>query len=311
MPAREASIVVLRAWSCALLVAAAWLPCAATALARPPGVHLDWERPVGSSCPSRSVLQTDVKALMGRRVFTPRAAAQVILRGVVEDGSDGVSIHIEATDDSGEPLGVRDLNAAVGECAALREAIGLVLTLFVDYDEASIDEDDSALGIGAKVSLAQAPLPRIALSAGPAVYLALGSIVRLHASAAYWLPVSIETPRGVGAKLEALSLELAACAHIWQGLGLCTGIESGALIASPQRLVGPERQVRLLAHGILEASWELDLHDLAIVDVAAGALLSLSRPAVSYFTADGEHRAVYRPQAAGMIFRIGVIIPTE
>lgn len=311
MLAREASIFALRAWSCVLLTAAAWLLCAASAQARPAGVHFAWERPPGSSCPPRSVLQSDVEALMGRRVFTSRARARVILRGVVKDGPDGVSIHIEAVDNRGEPLGMRELDAAAGECAELRETIGLVLTLFVEYEETAIDEDDSVFGIGAQVSLAQAPLPRIALSAGPAVYLALGSVVRLHASAAYWLPVSIETSRGVGAKLEAFSLELAACAHVWNGLGLCTGIESGALIASPLRLRGPERQVRALAHGILEASWELELGELAIVDVAAGALLSLSRPAFSYQTADGEHRAVYRPQATGMIFRIAVIIPTE
>lgn len=274
-------------------------------------MHLIWERPVGSSCPSRAVLESDVEVLMERRVFTSRAEARVSLRGVVDEGADGVRIRIEATDDRDATLGMRELTAPAGQCAVLREAIGLVLTLFVEHEEAVRARDDTALGIGAEVSLAQAPLPRIALSAGPALFLSLGSAVRLHASAAYWTPVAIETARGVGARLEALSLELLACARLWRGLGLCTGLESGALIATPLRLRGPERQVRLLAHGILQASWELELGEAAVVDFAAGALLSLSRPAFSYLNAEAERRAVYRPELVGMIFRLSVIIPTE
>lgn len=287
------------------------LSCAASAHARAPDVHLDWQRPLGSLCPSRAVLEADVEALMERAVFASRDEARVLVRGVVDDGASGVLIHIEATSARGEPLGTRELKATAGQCETLRDTIALVLTLFVEYEEPSNDQTDIALYLGAEVSVARVPMPRMALAVGPALSVDLGSVLQVQLSAAYWPPVSIQTARGVGAMLEAVSLELRGCARAWAGLGLCTGVESGALMAVPLRLTGPDRQTRLLAHALLEARWELALAEIVRVDLAAGALLSLSRPAFSYLKADGQEMAVYRPAPVGMNFRLTIIIPTE
>jgi hypothetical protein len=235
----------------------------------------------------------------------------VIVRGVAVEAQDGVRVRIEARSDRGEPLGARELAAAPGQCAGLRDAIDLVLTLFVEYESPSASARRVVPGVGAELGLAQAPLPRLALSAGPAFYLALGDVIRLHASAAYWPPVSIETARGVGASLEAVSLRLRGCALAFAGLGLCTGLEGGALIATPLELAGPEHQVRLLLQGLLEAAFELELGSAARLQLAAGGLLSLSRPELSYIRADGERSALYRPELVGLSFRVILIIPTE
>jgi len=280
---------------------------ARAAQARRPDVHFEWRRPTASLCPTREALQADVEEALGRRVFTSRAAARVMVRGEVVEGASGVSVELDATDARGRPLGRRSLNAAAGECPTLRGAIGLVLTLFVEYEPPSSLE--VVLGVGADLSLAGAPMPRTALSAGPALYLALGRIARLHASVHYWPPVSIRTARGVGASLQALSLELRGCARSSVGLGLCAGVENGALVSSPRRLAGPARQARLLAHGLLEAGWELDLYGAVRVDFGLGALLSLSRPRFAYLRADGERMAVYQPPLWGILFRATVIIP--
>lgn len=290
---------------------AAWLLCAAGARAAAPAVHFSWQRPVGSMCPTREVLEADIEALMDRDVFVARGEAQVIVRGEARETSDGAVVTIEAVSDRGEVIGTRELTAPAGECATLRSAIALVLTMFIEHEAATREDGDVALGIGGELSLAQAPLPRTAFALGPAAVLSLGEIVQLHAVAAYWLPVAIETPRGVGATVEAASLELRGCARFWAGLGLCTGFEGGALIASPRRLNGPERQVRLLAHALLEGAFELDLGGAARIDAAVGALLSLSRPELSYLTGQGVRRAVYRPEQLGMNFRLSIIIPTE
>lgn len=250
-----------------------------------------------------------MEALIGRRVFTSPDAARVIVRGVIEDGPSGVRVHIQASGARGEALGTRELVAPPGQCATLRDAIGLVLTLFVEYEEPSASE--TVLGFGAEASLADGPLPRIAFSAGPALYLALGPVLRLHASAAYWPRVSIRTARGVGATLEAFSLKLRGCARGWAGLGLCAGVEGGALLAEPLELAGPERQVRLLAQGLLDASWEVELASVLRADLGVGSLFSLSRPEFSYLRADGGRMAVYRPPLAGVIFRCTLIIVGE
>lgn len=274
-------------------------------------MHFDWQRPAVSLCPSRATLQADVEALMGREVFSARSGARVFVRGSVDDGPRGVTVQLEAADRSGTPFGTRELSAPAGRCASLRDAIVLVLTLFIEHQTPPVDELDIRFGFGAAASLAQTPMPRLAVGLGPALLLALGPVLRLHARAAYWPPVSIQTARGIGTTLEAASLDLRGCARIWAGLGLCGGFEGGALWAIPLQLRGPERQVRLLALGSLAASWELLLGERLRAEIAAGALLAFSRPAFSYLRADGERMAVYRPPALGANLLASFIILSD
>lgn len=300
-----------------LLVAACgspfWISIAA---AQAPGVHLDWERPIGSLCPSRAALEADVEQVLGRRIFSPAASARVIVHGVVEDGSAGARVRIEARSVNGVLLGTRELSAPAGRCASLRGAIALVLTLFVDHDDVSEqpsgDRTDSRFGFGASVAALSTPLPRMTVAVGPSLSLELGPRLRLQADAQYWLPVSIETQRGVGAKLEAYSLALRACAGLWQpgsfGLRLCAGADLGALVASPLQLAGPARQTRLLAHGMLDLRGETQLGSLALLAFSVGPLLSFSRPSFSYVRSDGQRMAIYRPHLGGIIFQITFII---
>jgi hypothetical protein len=282
----------------------------ASGRAQAPEVFLSWQRPVGSQCPTREALEADVEALMDRKVFVARDQAQVILRGAAHDEPGAAHVTIEALSKRGEVIGTRELTALAGECASLRSAIALVLTMFIEHEMNTRRDSDTSLGVGAELSLAQAPLPRLALSIGPALAIGIGPIIQLHTSASYWLPVAIETPRGVGATVEAASLELRGCAGIWAGLGVCTGLEGGALIASPRRLNGPAQHIRLLAHATLEGVYELDLGAFRIA-AAVGAQLSLSRPELFYLTAEGDRRAVYRPQQLGIIFRLSIIIPAQ
>jgi hypothetical protein len=282
-----------------------------SALARPADVRFEWQRPAASLCPTRAVLQADVEAVLGRRVFSAGPDSRVIIRGEADDVSTGVTVRLEATDERGEPLGSRELAAPAGECVSLREAIVFVLTLFVEYDEKIGSDVELALGFGAEGTLAQAPMPRIALAVGPALWLGVGSVLRLRVRGAYWPRVSIETARGVGASLEAFSLQLGVCARIWKGIGVCASGEGGALIAAPLELQGPPRQARLLAHGVLGASWELALVGALHGELGAGAQLSFSRPPFSYTRADGTRMAVYRPRAVGAILHASIIILDE
>ncbi|HKP55458.1 MAG TPA: hypothetical protein VJV78_01985 [Polyangiales bacterium] len=300
-------------WLVAPLASLIWLSSAA---GQEPAVQLIWERPPGSLCPSRAVLEADVEAEMGRRVFGSAEDARVILRGDVHDGSDGVRVRLEARSREGALLGTRELSAEAGECAALRGAIGLVLTLLVERDDGSLAHGDGAsvhFGVGPFVDIQSLPLPRASLSFGAAFALEIGSVLRLQLDAAYWVPVVIETPSGVGATLQALSVGLRACVRFWGdrssfGLALCAGAHAGPLISSPRMLEGAESQVRLLAQGLLELRWEANLEDFASLNLAVGPLLSFSRPSYSYVRADNMTMDVYRPQLGGIIFQIAFII---
>jgi hypothetical protein len=299
-----------------LLIAASVSPFGMSlAAAQDPRVHLVWERPVGSLCPSRAALEADVEEVMGRRIFTERADAPLTVHGVIEDGSAEAHVRIDARSKSGALLGTRELTAPAGRCSSLRGAIALVLTLFVDRDEgdASGEESvDTRIGFGISGEVVSIPLPRTTFAAGPTLSLDVGRYLRFQADGAYWVPVSIQTQRGVGAKLEAFSFRLRACGKLWGdgtfGLRVCVGGEAGAIVASPLELAGPPRQTRLLAHGMLALGWETQLGKVALIDLAAGPVLSLSRPAFSYTRGNGERMAVYRPKLGGIIFQLTFII---
>ena len=283
----------------------------ASAQARPADVHFVWQRTPASLCPTRTVLQDDVEAVLGRPVFGAATGARVIVHGVGDDAPGGVTVRLHAMGAGGELLGSRELTAPAGQCASLRDAIVLVLTLFVEFEQGHDRDEETVLGFGAGASIAQAPMPRLALALGPVLRLAIGDVWHLHARGAYWPAVSIRTARGVGAVLEAVSLQLGICARVWAGLGLCASGEGGILFAAPLELQGPPRQTRLLAHGVLDARWDLALSGTVHTELGAGAQLSLSRPAFSYLRSDGQRMAVYRPQALGVILHAAVIILDE
>src|SRR5689334_22644462 len=207
--------------------------CSASALAQAPGVRFEWQRPLGSLCPTRAVLQADVEAGMGRRVFADGGDVRAVLHGAIADDLDGVHVHIEAVGVNGEALGTRDLRAPAGQCASLRDAIVLVLTLFVESADEVEAESEDVLGFGVAGQLASTPLPRFAFAVGPALLFEHDRSLQLRVNAAYWPAVEIATARGVGATLQAVSLALRVCARVVAGLGLCAGVESGALIATP------------------------------------------------------------------------------
>jgi hypothetical protein len=297
----------------ALVLAGSMLACS-LASAQPAEVHLIWDRPVGSTCPARPALEADVEEILGRRVFVDAAHARVILRGAITDDAAGPRVRIEARSLRGELLGERTLTGPPGRCETLRDAIALVLTLFVDEEsQPERSASEVRFAIGASASMISTPLPRWTPSAGPALALELGSWLRVRADGAAYLPVAIQTARGVGARMYAFSVALRACARVLGEpsvvvMRVCAGSELGALIASPLSLRGPARQTRLLAAGLLDVRWEKEVAETALIEVAVGPVLELSRPRFSYLRSDGTSMPVYRPSLAGLQLQISVLL---
>ncbi len=288
-----------------------------TAAADTAGVHLIWERPPGSLCPSRAALEADVEAVLGRSVFRPAGEARVFVTGDVDELSDRVRVRIEARTARGTVLGMRELTAPPRQCASLRQAIGLVLTLFVEYGDEGVerlgDDSDTRIGFGIAGGVLSTPMPRATFAGGPTILIELGDSVRLRADANAWLPVTVRTARGFGARLYAFSLALRACTRIVGGrnafgLHVCAGAEGGTLFATPRKLDGPDRQFRLLAQGMLELRFDAYLSRGLALDVGVGPLLSFSRPTFSFDDREGERVSVHRPNLEGIIFQFALII---
>ena len=278
-------------------------------------VRLVWERPVGSLCPAGTVLEADVERLMQRRVFTSAADARVVVHGRVHETDSDVRVSIEALSASGELLGTRVLEGPVRECAQLRDAIGLVLTVLVERIQLEERSEPGALGLGGVVSLQSSPLPRTSLSAGLTLSYDLGRRFLLRGEGAFWFPYAIETPSGGGAKLLGVSVALRACPQLLGdrstlGVRLCACVQGTAIMSEPQKLSGPERQLRLVAQGALEVRLEKSIGRAVLVELAAGPLATFNRPEYAYLRANGTERFVYQPARFGVIVQLALIILT-
>jgi len=291
-----------------------WLSAAPLALAdsNAVSVHLEWPRPLGSTCVPESVLEQDVEQALGRRVFTTRQAARMHIRATIEDGPSGVWVQLEARSVDGELLGTRELRAPQGQCAELRGGIGLVLTLLIEAvtaEQAPV-ELDIGLWAGSVIHV----LPRAAFGAGPSLVLRFDESMQLRADAAYWLPVAIETARAIEAELHAVSLALRICPRVAGSGGaalsvhLCGGAQLGTLITMQTVPDGPAPQPRLLAQGLVELRGAWHTGGSSRLELSAGPLVSLTRTSIYSVRGDGERTLVYRVPTLGVILSLAFII---
>jgi hypothetical protein len=298
------------------LVGCAWLCICSLAAAEPARVHLVVERPVGTMCPSERVLASDVEQLSGRTMFGAREDADVLVRGQIIDAPDGVVARLEARTADGALLGSRELRAAVGQCASLRRSLALVLTLLLDEDASREHRSvrrPLPVHVGAGAGVLTNTLPRA--SAGFSFSLGFDASpgLRVRTDTSYWLPVAIETTRGVGAQLQALGSELSVCPRLSNARApvdfwLCAGAQLGALLSTPRRLTGPPRQARWLGQATAGLRASVRLGGRTALEASLGLALALSRPRFSYENAAGFGVPVHRPSALGAILRLSLII---
>jgi hypothetical protein len=298
-----------------LCITALWLLPLSAALAAPARVHLAWQRPPGSTCPPQAVLEQDVEQALGRPIFTSAQAAQLQILGSVDDAASGVVVRLRAQRIDGKLLGMRELRAQPGQCAALRTDISLVLTLLVENNRVVTSEPPAPeFKLGLWAGLLVNTLPRATFGGGPAFALDIVGDVQLRADAAYWLPVAVQTAGGIRAQLQAASLALRVCPHIAGaddgvfGLRLCGGGQLDVLFASQTQPAGFGSQVRVIAQGLAELRGALRLGRTARLELALGPLLALSRLSLYAVGSDGSRVLLYRPPILGMILSLGFII---
>lgn len=319
MNAKKTTSTRWRTRWCVCALSCAWALVARRAHAEELGsAHLQWQRPLGSLCPPGAILEADVEAALGARVFTAEPAAKVLIRGSIEDADSGVSVRIEARNRAGTLLGTRLLHAGVGQCAGLRDALGLVLTVLLENylpnaAQSDVSTDDSAhWGLGATVALASSLFPRAAVGGGPALSWELDARWQLRVDALYWLPVAIATPQGLHAELSALAGVVRGCPRLWTAgrrfeLQACAGLQLGALFTTQPAGQGPELQTRLLASALVELRGRLHCGPLDL-EAGAGPLLALERTTLTALTPHGAREPLFTPARVGVIFSLTFII---
>jgi hypothetical protein len=290
----------------------AWLGLPLTAaLAEPFPVYLEWERPLGSTCPPAKVLEQDVEETLDRPVFTPRRTAQLVITGFIEEQGESTWVRLTARHRSGAVLGTRELHAVGGGCAALRSDIVLVLTLLVEREQILASPSVRA-SIGPAATLMLHVLPRWSAGAGLSLALDIADSLQLRLDPAYFFPVAVRTASGIAANLHALSLALRACPHVlgtsdstWT-LHACGGMQAGAWLVSQTEPSRHALQVRVLAHAMLELRAGVRLGEAAKLELSAGPSFAISRPTVYASYSPDTRELLYRVPFLGAQVQLGL-----
>ena len=297
----------------ALCVLGGTLPLMAAAQDAEPDVHLDWERPLGSTCPPASVLEGDVEATLDRSVFTTPGNARLVIRGFIEENDSGETwVRLTARHRDGTLLGTRELRAPGGGCAALRSDIVLVLTLLVDERMSSEAAGPVRVDFGASGTALLQVLPRWTAGAGPTLVFDFDSL-QLRADLAYFLPMVVRTRSGIEASLRAASLSLRACQRLFATDGnpftlhVCAGVQGGAWLISQSEPESRPLQLRLLAQGLLDLRVGLRLSKSVKLELGAGPSFSLHRTSLYAFHDQNMRVLLYRVPFLGAQFQLGLV----
>jgi hypothetical protein len=279
--------------------------------------HLSWVRPPDGECPSSEAVAHDVDGLLGRAAFGS-PPGDVAIAGVLREQGDEVIAELVARV-AGEVVGVRQLSAPRGDCAALRRPIALVLAMLLDDASALVKpavpaprarvRGYGALSAGGRLGL----LPRASAAFDTSVGLTLASGLTLSVRAGYALPVEARTDRGAGGRFQALLAELGVCpalsrtdrAFVVRG---CAGLSLDTLVATPVGLDGASTELRLAAAVPLSVAIAMRLSGGTWLELAAGPSIFVIRPTATMALRDGREQLVHRPESVAGFFRAAFIM---
>jgi hypothetical protein len=280
-----------------------------------PPVHLEWERPIGSTCPPASVLESDVQETLDRPVFTTLQNAQLVIRGFIEENdSGGTWVRLTARRRDGTLLGTRELRSASGGCAALRSDIVLVLTLLVEPEQIPDDQArEVRVDVGAAATALFHVLPRWSAGFGPVLVLDIANTMQLRADLAYFLPVTVRSQSGIQASLRAVSASLRVCQRLFAADGnpftlhACAGLQAGAWLISQSAPAQRELELRALAQGILELRAGVRLAESVKLELGVGPSFALTRASLYAFYSDDTRVLLYRVPFLGAQLQLGLV----
>jgi hypothetical protein len=138
-----------------LLLLAPWSLAVAGVRAQPKQPGLNWIRlPGAERCLGASELASRVDARLGRAVFVAVGDAAFFVDGHVARTASGYDVTIDITDATGALLGRRSLSFVGDDCAAIEDAVSLVIAVTVD-PRSALPKDGVALEPGTSQRLDQ------------------------------------------------------------------------------------------------------------------------------------------------------------
>jgi hypothetical protein len=275
-------------------------------------VHLQWNRPAGSTCVGQAEVAKRVEAQLGRSVFVSDQRAAVHIDGKLEQ-RDGVWVATLRMDEPGAGIhGVRQLQQDQGDCTALTPALVVVLATLIGLAQPESSDDGWVPILGLAAAAGFGVLPKTTAGGSVWLGLTLSDAWLLWADATAWLPVEKVDALQRGGKFSAWQAGLSLC-HVLAGgdrlaLAVCAGGQLGIVTGAGRGLGQNRSSQQLLAQSGLEAALSLRLFASLALRTSAGAALALSRPSFFLELPDGTHREIYHAAPVDFFLRAGLTL---
>jgi hypothetical protein len=274
-------------------------------------VHLQWSRPVGTTCITQGELENAVEAQLGRAVFVADDRADLRIGGEIEQRDAAWVATLRVDEPGGAIRGVRTLRQEDGDCAALNPALIVVIAMLIGLAQPHTDQAAAlpiVLGAAGAVGFGVLPEP----TPGGSLWLGVAFSERwlVWADASGWLPVEHLDAQRRGGEFNAFQAGLSLCRAFGQRIGFaaCAGGELG-LVYGQGRGLGPNRSsARLLAQPNLEAALSLRLVDGLALRTSAALGLALARPSFFIEEPSGAHRELFRTALLNVALRAGLML---
>jgi hypothetical protein len=284
------------------------LALAAPARAEPAEVTVAIRWTSRDGCLDGEALRAAVSGRTRRRPVLGAAGADAIITGRAAAAGSGWQVELVVTDRGGAILGRRDFTVPEPGCAALRDHVGLVVSMLVD---SSVVERATApsgarwradLGLAAVAEAGRLPSVRPGLSA--AIGLRAPGGWRIELAAAGFARAEAEAAGG-STSLTWRAGAVTGCIPAWR-LDACAGLEVGALTGRGSGFVRNQRDRQVLVDGLAGA--RLDQPLLGPVFLRAGLELRAAavRPRFGYQDESGVFQALYEPSLLAATARLGL-----
>lgn len=307
---------------------------------------LSWVRLEGAeSCIATQTLAHDVEDALKRKVFVSAADADISVEGNVArtEAPAGWRATVRVRDAKGALLGVRELESADRTCEALGKQLTFVVSVMIDSEvpapppalqppalrvprpEVVVEREtvyvpvepkppprpwSFAAGVSSVVGLGL--LPAAGLGVRATVLVDPPHFWAIAASGTYWLDQSVAAERGAKANVALAFAALGLCpiadarARIsWRA---CAGAQVGSLRIRGVGFDNESSAERIVVNVALDGQFGMRLAGPLIATVGLGFLVPLAKSELSYRTAEGGERQIFRASPVAVTGDLGLAL---
>lgn len=291
----------------------------AHAQAAPARHALRWTRgPGAESCIDATVLRVAVESRLHRRVFVASDVAPVVIDAHIAPATGGWHVAIAVRDETGAPIGARELDDPSPDCRSVDETLALIIALIVDPEAATREVPPPPAptavrsrwrtGVSAHGTAAAGMLPGAAFGGALVVTIDSPWMPPAVIRASIWREDEARDAQA-GARFRLATAGVTICPRVF-GRGAivvaaCGGAEIGRVSARGFGFDRSQSTTTSVGHAVIEPRVELQLNRRLAVEAGVGIWVPIVRPRFT-FDQGGVPVLLYQPPAASLVGHVGM-----